>query len=39
MNNINNLMSLSNACAANKNIISDVLSFEPDKRHSAIFIK
>jgi len=32
-------MSLSNACAANKNIIGDVLAFEPDKHHSAIFLK
>jgi len=39
MNNLNDLLSLNNACLANKNIIFDVLDFEPKEHHSPSFLK
>jgi len=39
MSNLNSLLSLNNACLANKNILIDVLDFEPKEHHSPSFLQ
>jgi len=39
MSDLNNLVSINNAFLANKNMLTDVMDFEPKRHHSTNFLK